>query len=113
MKICVFLFCILCFCLAQADFLPQTDDTPLMDGLILKQADDVAFDTPAGQILVFEASTKSSPNAIRDFYAQSLTALGWIHKKKDTYTRGADTLELSFPKPNTVRFDITLSSSNH
>ena len=113
MKIGAFLLCLFCLCSARADFLPQTDDIPLMDGLTLKSTDDVAFDTPAGQILVFEASTKSSPNTVRDFYAQNLTALDWIHKKKDTYTRGADTLELSFPTPGTVRFDITLSSSNH
>lgn len=113
MKILIFLVCFLCFCSVNAAFLPQTDDIPLMDGLILKSADDVAFDTPAGQILVFEASTKLSPDAIRSFYAQNLTAMGWTWKKKDTYTRGSDTLVLSFPTPHIVRFDITLSSSDH
>ena len=110
MKFLSFIFC-LCFGITVlADFLPQTDDIPLMEGLILKQTDDVAFDTPAGQILVFETTTKNSPESIRSFYAQSLSSLGWTRKKKDSYTRGADTLTLSFPAPNMVRFDITLSN---
>lgn len=112
MKFWAFLICIFCASFSWADFLPQTDDIPLMEGLTLKQTDDVAFDTPAGQILVFEATTKSSPDSVRSFYAKTLTALGWTWKKKDTYVRGADTLELSFPTAGTIRFDITLSSSN-
>ena len=110
MRLLSFILC-LCFSFAVwADFLPQTDDIPLMDGLTLKQTEDVAFDTPAGQILVLEATTRNTPDSVRTFYAQSLTALGWSWKKKDTYVRGADTLELSFPTPNTVRFDITLAN---
>jgi len=109
-KIILAFLCLFGITVARADFLPQTDDIPLMEGLILKETDDVAFDTPAGQILVFEAQTKASPDAVRSFYAQSLTALGWSWKKKDTYVRGADTLEMSFPQAGIVRFDITLAN---
>jgi len=113
MKLWTFLFCVLFLGSVRAAFLPQTDDIPLMDGLVLKSTEDVSFDTPAGQILVLEATYRTTSDSIRSFYAKNLTALGWSWKKKDTYVRGADTLELSFPAKNTVRFDITLSSSTH
>ena len=113
MKAFLFILALFWGTTAGADFFPQTDDIPLMDGLTLQQTVDVAFDTPAGQILVFVASTRNSPDSVRSFYAKTLTALGWSWKKKDTYTRGADTLEITFPTAGTVRFDITLSSSNH
>ena len=110
MKFLSFVLCLLFGTAVWADFLPQTDDIPLMDGLNLKTTDDVAFDTPAGQILVFEASTKVSPDSVRSFYAKTLTSLGWSWKKKNTYVRGTDTLEISFPAPGSVRFDITLAN---
>ena len=112
MKRFSFVLCLLWGLTAWSDFLPQTDDIPLMDGLTLKTSDDVSFDTPAGQILVLEATSKIPPDSVRSFYAKTLTALGWSWQKKDTYTRGADTLELTFPTATTVRFDITLSSTN-
>lgn len=96
-----------------ADFLPQTDDVPLMDGITINAPDDFSFDTPAGQILVFEGTTQLSVKSIQSFYAKTLTALGWTQKEKDSYVRGSDTLKLSFPSPKKVRFDITLSSANH
>jgi len=98
------------FC-AHADFLPGTDDIPLMDGLTLPDADDFSFDTPAGQILIFEAETSQSPTAVRSFYDSTLTALGWTREKQDFYRRDKDTIHLSFPSQGSVRFDITLSAT--
>lgn len=112
MKFLFFLTCLFWIPVVRADFLPQTDDIPLMEGLTLKSTEDVSFDTPAGQILVLEATFSTTPDLVRSFYAESLIALGWTWKKKDTYVRGADTLTLSFPTNHSVRFDITLSSAN-
>ena len=102
---------LICFCFSSfADFFPGTDDVPLMEDITLPDTGDFSFDTPAGQILVFEGKTNKSADEVRSFYAQTLTALGWTWQKKDYYTRGKDTFQLSFPKPNEVRFDITLNS---
>ena len=108
-----FLICLFfLFCpTAHADFIPATDDIPLMSGITLPEANDFSFDTPAGQILIFEGETQKSADAVRAFYAESLTALGWSWQKKDFYTRGKDTFGLSFPAPNRVRFDIMLNNT--
>ena len=109
---CGFLFVsiFLCFSL-RADFLPGTDDIPLMEGITLPETGDFSFDTPAGQILIFEGKTLQSADQIRSFYAKTLTSLGWSWQKKDFYTRGKDTFQISFPKSQEVRFDITLNST--
>ena len=109
-------FFLICFAFlfslsARAAFIPATDDIPLMDGITLPETNDFSFDTPAGQILIFEGETKQSPNAIRAFYAESLIALGWSWQQKDLYVRGKDTFGLSFPAPNRVRFDIMLNNT--
>ena len=109
-------FFLICFTflvcsVVQADFIPATDDIPLMDGITLPETNDFSFDTPAGQILIFEGETKESADAVRTFYAETLTALGWSWQKKDFYTRGKDTFQLSFPAPNRVRFDIMLNNT--
>ena len=104
-------FTFLFYSFAWADFIPATDDIPLMDGITLTDTNDFSFDTPAGQILIFEGEAKESANAVRNFYAETLTALGWSWQKKDFYTRGKDTFQLSFPAPNRVRFDIMLNNT--
>ena len=96
---------------AHADFLPGTDDIPLMDGLTLPDADDFSFDTPAGQILIFEAKTSQPASTVRSFYDTTLMALGWVREKQDLYRRDKDTIHLSFPTQGSVRFDITLSAA--
>ncbi|MDY6408011.1 MAG: hypothetical protein SPL08_04870 [Pseudomonadota bacterium] len=93
-----------------ADFLPQTDDIPLMDGIILDTTDNFSFDTPAGQILVIEGHTSKTAETIRSFYAKTLTALGWTRQGTDAYERGNDTVKLSFPTADTIRFDIMISN---
>jgi len=97
---------------AYADFLPATDDIPLMDGVVLTETEDFAFDTPAGQILTFDATTKKTTQEVRAFYQETLTAMGWHARGKDSYARGGDTLVISFPKAGQIHFDITLSSHN-
>lgn len=94
----------------SAGFLPMTEDIPLMDGIVLKETGYFSFDTPAGQILTFEGETKEEKQVVRDFYDKTLTALGWYQKKTDFYVRGNDTMTLSFPKKNKVRFDVLFSN---
>ncbi|MBQ7413323.1 MAG: hypothetical protein IJV07_03500 [Alphaproteobacteria bacterium] len=98
---------------ASADFLPGTDDIPLMDGLSLPETNDFAFDTPAGQILAFDADTSFSQKQVLSFYQKTLTAMGWEQSKSNHFKRGNDTLILSFPKKGSVHFDITLATPGH
>ena len=93
-----------------ADFLPGTDDIPLMDGLSLPDINDFSFDTPAGQILTFDANTSFSKKQVLSFYQKTLTAMGWQQSKSGYFTRGNDTLILSFPQAGSVHFDITLAT---
>ena len=109
-KIILFLWLLLITIGVKADFLPGTDDIPLMDGIALSDTTDFAFDTPAGQILMFDGRTERTPAQIRAFYDKTLTALGWSLVKRDFYGRGTDELRLSFPGKGQVRFDITLTS---
>ena len=94
----------------QADFLPATDDIPLMEGITLSETSDFSFDTPAGQILIFDGTTEKTSASVRAFYDETLTALGWKKVKADFYKRGEDTLQLSFPKEKAVRFDVMINS---
>ena len=95
----------------QSAFLPSTDDIPLMDGIALTDTDDFSFDTPAGHILTLIGETKIPHKDVLSFYQKTLTSLGW-YADKQTFKRDNDTLNISFPTPDTVRFDITLTGKS-
>ena len=106
-----FFFIILFICpISFSAFLPATEDIPLMDGIILTENEDFSFDTPAGQILTLEGTLKISPSSVRIFYDETLQSLGWEKQESDSYVRGQDTLQLSFPAQDKIRFDILLSN---
>ena len=109
-KIIFFLF-VLCVDPVLADFFPNTEDIPVMEGIMLTEVTDFEFDTPVGQILTFNAETDNSPQQIRTFYRETLNALGWISEKEDTYVRDSDRFSIYFPKPKQVRFEMTLVGS--
>ncbi len=99
-------------CPSKADFLPGTDDIPLMDGIELTESSDFSFDTPAGQILTLSGETAQSPEDVRSFYGKTLTALGWVRKGKDAYTRDGDSIQLTIRRiggKTHVLFDVTLT----
>ena len=107
----------LCFLLtwlalgAGAAFFPGTEDIPLADGIVLDDTADFSFDTPAGQILIFEGTLKTTPAAVRTFYADTLTALGWTHQTPDFFERAGDQMRISYPMTGRIRFDMTLSGT--
>lgn len=108
---------VLCFLLlvmtigARAAFFPGTEDIPLADGIALDDTADFSFDTPAGQILIFEGTLQTTPAAVRTFYADTLTALGWTRQTPDFFERGGDQMRISYPTAGRIRFDMTLSGS--
>ena len=68
--------------MAQTDFIPGTDDLPMMDKMVVDENESMSFDTPDGQILTLMVVTPSSRQEILHFYDTNLGALGW----NKTYT---------------------------
>ena len=93
---------------ANAEFLPFTQDVPLMPDLIL-QEDYLSFDTPSGQILNLTAKTSLPCQQVLSFYTQALPVLGWQEEKTGIFTRNRDTLSLSCT-PKKVTFEITFEN---
>lgn len=94
------------------EYLPGTEDVPLMVGFEILPAETVDFDTPAGQIvLVTMQSQHRDLNSFFEFYRSTLKALGWQYRKKGYFTRERDTLSWHVEQkssPVRVRFDIFL-----
>ena len=96
-------------CCGMADFLPGTEDIPLMPGMQLSETDDFSFDSPMGQVLTVTATTDQTAKEIYQFYDSALISLGWERRSAGAYVRGRDSLKLTFPAAGKVQFDITLS----
>jgi hypothetical protein len=77
---------------AKAEFVPGTEDVPLMPGLAAV-GDPVVFDKPEGRIVTATARGKVSRAVVRGFYARTLPALGW-HQEGETWRREGETLQL-------------------
>lgn len=92
---------------ARAEFVPGTDDVPLMPGLVA--ADPVVFDKPEGRIVTVTARGKVTRAVVRGFYDKTLPALGW-HRQGDGWRREGETLKLEFAGGDgdlTVGYTIT------
>lgn len=94
------------------EYLPGTEDVPLMEGFEILPSETVDFDTPAGQIvLVTMQSQQRDLNSFFDFYRSTLKALGWQYHQKGYFTRERDTLSWHVERkkaPARIRFDIFL-----
>ena len=96
--------------LAQ-DFLPATEDVPLMDGLY--QVEETAtFDTPSEKMTIISALTHKTPQQIKSYYRQVLTNLGWTARKDTDYIRGSDTLTLEITQGSKTSIQFTLVQKN-
>ena len=63
---------------ALADnFVPGTEDLPLMPGLRPVANSGLVFDKPQGRIVEATAKGKVTREAVRRFYAETLPGLGW------------------------------------
>ena len=96
------------------DFLANTSDIPVMNGLKINAAEQMDFDTPTGQLLILEGSSiKKQGNEILKFYQTTLPQLGWEEKSEGVFSRQNDSLHITILKnkiPSKVRFDISLTS---
>jgi hypothetical protein len=95
---------------AKAEFVPGTDDVPLMPGLTAA-GDPVVFDKPEGRIVTATARGKVTRAVVRAFYARTLPALGWRAEGQD-WRREGETLTLEFTGADgdlTVGYTLTPS----
>jgi hypothetical protein len=97
-----------------AEYLKAVSDLPLADGL-KEQADKATvFDTPLGRIVNAYATGNVKPEAVLDFYDDTLPALGWDREKAGTYRRKKETLKIDVwgPDEGPTNVSYTLSSQN-
>lgn len=68
-------------------------DIPLMPDMQLEQDLGFSFDSPSGRIIVLYARSPQTSAAVLDFYASSLSALGW-QGTGGQFQRGPEQLEI-------------------
>jgi hypothetical protein len=76
-------------------FVPGTEDVPLMRELAPVKDSDLVFDKPEGRIIEASARGKVTKAAVRSFYASALPQLGW-KISGESWTRDTETLHLDF-----------------
>ncbi|HXQ50227.1 MAG TPA: hypothetical protein VN802_03965 [Stellaceae bacterium] len=79
-----------------ADFVPGTEDVPLMPGLAPVEGASVVFDKPEGRIVEAAARGKLDRGKVRDFYGATLPQLGWSAASRDAWRREGEVLRLDF-----------------
>ena len=80
-----------------ADFVPGTEDVPLMPGLASVEGSSLVFDKPEGRIVESAAHGAVSRYDVTRFYAQSLPPLGWRRVGTATsWRREGEKLRLDF-----------------
>jgi hypothetical protein len=101
---------LLAFAAAAAEFLPGTEDVPLMPGLE-PVGEPVVFDKPEGRIVTVSAAGEVSRAVVRGFYARTLPALGW-RAERGGWRREGERLTLEFVGEDgdlTVAYTLTPS----
>lgn len=77
-------------------FFHTLNDIPVMPDLRELADEALNFDKPEGRIISATAvSERLKPEAIRDFYAQTLPQLGWYMGKNGVFTRDHERLWLN------------------
>lgn len=95
-----------------AQFLPGTEDIPLMDGLVNVE-ETASFDNPSERMVLISAETKISAQKIFSFYKQTLANLGWQEIKPHSFKRGNDSFFIEItPTPSINQVQFRLSQSN-
>mgnify|MGYP004036690023 FL=1 len=90
-------------------FISGFEDLPLMRGMTETTANNVAFDTVHGRVLVSFAQSSESEEKILAFYKESLSQLGWKINRDGEFIRGEEILKIDFlPDGNylAIRFSL-------
>lgn len=103
-----------CSCWAESQFFPNTNDIPLMNGLVIQSTEEINFDTPIGQIINIEVLTKDIPlDHILSYYQNVLPEMGWEKVHENKFVREKDILTINViqkKNPTKLRFEITLNN---
>lgn len=94
---------------ADGGFVGGVEDLPLMPGLAEVNGAATVFDAPQGRIVETFASGAVAPEAVREFYAQTLPQLGWIAQSATEFRREGERLMLEIiagTDATTVRFTL-------
>ncbi|MBI3514186.1 MAG: hypothetical protein HY060_09015 [Proteobacteria bacterium] len=86
------------------------EDVPLMAGLAPTQTNDLVFDSPQGRIVIVNTQGPLERRTVQDFYARSLTELGWDRIGDSAFRREGEMLRLEFGQRAqllTVRFTLS------
>lgn len=75
-------------------FLVESEDVPLMPGLVESHAQGVLFDTPEGRIVEAHAEGLVAAGDVEAFYAATLPQLGWTRLDALTFRRETELLRL-------------------
>ena len=102
------------FPVSAAEYLKAVSDLPLADGLKEQTDKATVFDTPLGRIVNAYATGNLKPEAVLDFYDDTLPALGWDRQKTGTYHRKNEILKIDVwgPDEGPSNVSYTLSSQN-
>jgi hypothetical protein len=96
---------------ARADeFVPGTEDLPLMQGLVPVAGSSLVFDKPEGRIVEAQATGKLARADVVRFYAQTLPQLGWSAAGTDLWRRESERLRIEYRGPDgnlTVGFTLS------
>lgn len=94
----------LCFAapaFAQTAYFSAADDLPLPPGFS-ESAPPGVFEAPEGSILALSAEGGGDPLAVRDFYYETLPALGWVEQRRADgaleFRRGAERLSFTLER---------------
>ena len=107
-----------CAARAETPIPPQThtayvaglEDVPLMAGLIPTHANDVAFDSPLGRIVIVHTEGALDRQSVLAFYAASMDELGWDRIGDTAFRREGELLRLELAQKGpllTVRFTLS------
>jgi hypothetical protein len=86
------------------------EDVPLMAGLIPTHANDVAFDSPLGRIVIVNTEGALERQSVLAFYAASMSELGWDRIGDTAFRREGELLRLELGQKGsllTVRFALS------
>ncbi len=86
------------------------EDVPLMAGLAPTRTNDVTFDSPLGRIVIVHAQGAVERPRVLEFYATSLTELGWDRIGDSAFRREGELLRLELGQRAeflTVRFTLS------
>ena len=78
------------------EFVPGTEDIPLMPGLSPFSNSALVFDKPEGRIVETRTLGTTTRSKVEAFYAASLPPLGWTPLGRDRWRRDAERLTLDF-----------------